>query len=134
MWHFKSRALQACTFSLLLVVSQAHAGWICSGSVTDLTVDPWGSVLMSLQKPDKSYVWTWKILCNVQQASNGIQPQVCKIVYGTLVTSIALNRTVTFWFDYPNATTPDCSPTRFSAWSVLATDGSSPWYFGPKLD
>jgi len=128
------RAAHAWVGGLMFIAGTAHAGWTCSGKVSELTLDPSGSVYMSLLKGDNTYAWQYKPLCNVRTDTNGVVAQACKSIYAQLVTSVALGRTVTFWFDYPGATTPDCSPARFPSWTPLATDSGSPWYFGPKLD
>jgi hypothetical protein len=111
----------------------SHAGWTCTGHVRDLTVDPGGVLTISLFKPDGTMVWQFKNLCSLNGTFNSLTPAACKGVHNTLVLSVALKRTVTFWFDYANTRTADCSPTAFPAWQTL-TANSDNWYFGPKLD
>lgn len=127
-------AFYGCVVGLMAVAAlPAHAGWTCSGKVQDLTLDPNGSVYMSLVN-NGSYVWSYKYLCNLRIDSNGIAVPACKSIYTLLMTSVALGKTVTFWFEPPSQAQGDCSPAKFPSWSALATDGPYPWYFGPKLD
>jgi len=115
------------------LVGHAHAGWGCTGRAVNLTIDPNGTLYMSLVKADGAPAWNSKYLCNVRMPMNNVDPQVCKATMAMLMTANTTNRMVTFYFDYPNATTPDCSPSRFVSWSALATDSGSPWYYGPAL-
>jgi hypothetical protein len=111
----------------------SHAGWTCTGHVRDLQIAPDGQLYMSFFRPDGAAIWQYKPLCSVNAAYNGLTAAACKGVQNTLVLSVALKRTVTFWFDYANTKTADCSPTAFPAWQTR-TSNSDNWYFGPKLD
>lgn len=131
---FGDRPLRRLLLALLTSAAiPAHAGWTCSGNVSGLTLDPSGNVYMSLAN-NGAFVWQYKPLCNLRTDWNGVTVSACKSIYALLMTSVALNKTVTFWFDYPNSTSADCSPAKFQSWIPLATDGPYPWYFGPKLD
>lgn len=125
------RALVCTAASLMTLPS--HAGWGCQGKVRGLVITSEGTLVMSLYQGDDTPIWDAKYICSVSTPANGIDPQACKSIYGLLVTSIALGRTVTFWFDYNNAQSPSCTPTRFPAWTWLPT-GSANWYHGPQLD
>lgn len=111
----------------------SHAGWVCTGHVRDLQIDPNGTLSMSLFKPDGAMVWQYKSVCSLSATVNNINPAACKGVHSTLVLSVALKRTVTFWFDFANTKAADCSPARFPTWQWLAAGGDD-WYYGPKLD
>lgn len=68
---------------------------------------------MSLQKADGSSAWDSEPVCNVQQTNNGIAAPACRSIQALFMTSIAMGRTVTFWFDYADTQTPSRTPTRF---------------------
>jgi hypothetical protein len=122
------------TAAALTVVSlPSQAGWVCTGHVRDLQIDPNGTLYMSLFKPDGAMVWQHKPVCSLSATVNNMNPAACKGVHSTLVLSVVLKRSVTFWFDFSNTKPADCSPARFPPWQWLAAGGDD-WYFGPKLD
>jgi hypothetical protein len=111
----------------------SQAGWTCTGHVRDLQIDPGGTLYITLAKPDGTLVWMHKPMCRLGEATNGVTPAACKGIHSTLAMSVALKRTVTFWFDYENKKTADCSPTMFPAWQFLPANSDN-WYYGPRLD
>jgi hypothetical protein len=117
-----SARLAVATLMLSLVVP-ASASVDCTGTVTNLSLqlDTSGTVTLSLAGGP-----TYTYLCNVAAGSmrNGVAPDVCKTMYGTLMAAKLAGKRVLIRFDSYNSCTavPAWDNAGALSWDQLLID------------
>ena len=113
--------IRYCFIVLISLFSfQAFATYTCAGKVKGLTISPQSGQLLA----ETLATFTWPGICSINTDFNGISPEVCRVIYSTLLTAQTTDKTVTFWFN----DNLDCSTNSHPAWHPLTG-----WYFGPMI-
>ncbi|MDN2709725.1 hypothetical protein O0880_09860 [Janthinobacterium sp. SUN118] len=103
----------------LITSMPASANYTCSGPVKGVSINGLGAVVAeSIGKVQ------WGFLCNVETATNGINPATCKVMYATLLAAQASGRSVTLWVTDSATVCPDL-PARWnyvSGFNLLRMD------------
>lgn len=124
---FGRKIIGMCAILATLFASQgAWANYFCSGTITDVSLTPSGSVFFN---SDSNLGLQWQAVCTLGTTQNGVSPDACKAIYATLLTAKTSGKTVEFGFS------DALSCTGHPAWTLLATGSynSGGWYWGPVL-
>jgi hypothetical protein len=116
----------------LAFVQPAHAFFICTGVVSDISVNPAGDLYLGRLAGQHTNI-LWTKLCNVAAPVNGISVDACKQIRAVLVLAQMTGQPVDLYFDYSGSSAHPCDGTTFPAWQLLSTTGPDAWYWGPSL-
>jgi hypothetical protein len=103
----------------ILAASSAYANYFCAGPVLSVALSTGGIVTVNAPGAGLNSAY----LCQIGTTANGIGPEVCNAIYGTLLSAHATSANVTF--AYSDALTCTTHP----AWTWLTG-----WYYGPEYD
>lgn len=100
----------------LLIPTIAHANYACTGTVTNLALNPSGVVTATVGSLQNVY------LCQIGTTRNGVPSDVCKAIFAQLLSAKNTGTLVRFIFS------DSLTCTTHPGWSDLAG-----WVYGPDF-
>lgn len=106
------------TVVVILSSVTAHAKvYICQSHLLSVSLAPNGLVAVTMHGSFEAVY-----VCQIGATFNGVSPEVCKVIYQTLLDALFRGRSVEWWFD------DNLSCWEHPAWSPLTG-----WYYGPQV-
>jgi hypothetical protein len=115
----RSRVIAGAAVLLMSMSGSAFAAYFCEGRVLSVTVSPSGVV--TLNAPDAGMRYAY--LCVMGATENGVSPDACKGIMGTLLAAASSGQKVQFGYNDSSS----CGARPSWAWATG-------WYWGPTYN